>query len=34
MSFAEFKQKSQELDKITDKLTTNEIEEMVYIIIV
>lgn len=34
MHFSEFKQKSQELDKITDGLPTNEIEEMVYYIIV
>lgn len=29
MSFAEFKSKARELDKITDELTTNEVEEMV-----
>jgi len=34
MSFAEFKQKSKELDKITDNLPTDEVEEMVFIIIV
>ena len=34
MHFSEFRQKSQELDKITDNLPTSEIEEMVYNIIV
>lgn len=34
MSFAEFRQKAQELDRITNNLTTDEVEEMVNIIIV
>ena len=33
ISFSEFKQKSKEMDKITDKLSADEIEEMVHIII-
>ena len=34
MSFVEFRQKSQEMDKITDGRSTNDIEEMVIIILV
>ena len=32
MNFTEFKQKSQDLDKITDNLSTKEIEEMVRVL--
>lgn len=34
MSFTEFRQKAHELDRITNNLTTDEVEEMVNIIIV
>lgn len=34
ISFSEFKQKSKEMDKITDNRSTDEIEEMVPIILV